>query len=119
MDTQNKNVIADLRPEEIVTYEETYTPEVAEGEEATTQTANYKFYKKYPVISGVLDKLSYGFTHAAAVWYNKLAGITVKDKLDEVSGQLNGLSFEIVTQTEYDAMDSHDANTIYYIREEA
>lgn len=38
----------------------------------------------HPIIGKVLDKWAFFRTHAAAVWYNKLAGRTVKDEIDEI-----------------------------------
>lgn len=36
----------------------------------------------------------------------------------EINAMLGGLSFVKCTQDEYDAMESHDANTVYFIVEE-
>ena len=72
----------DTRPENIDTYTET------NGD----QTATYKFFNAHPIISGILDKLAFFRTHAAAVYYNRLAGKTVKQKFDDVDaavGELN------------------------------
>ena len=74
--------IPDIRPEEIDTYEETNNEE----------SATYKLVDAHPILSHVLDKLAFFRTHAAAVWYNKLANKTVKDKLDEIDTSIGALS---------------------------
>lgn len=48
------------------------------------QTATYKIIDVYPIINGILDKLAFFRTHAAAVWYNKLAGRTVADEIEDL-----------------------------------
>ena len=74
--------IPDIRPEEIDTYQETNNEE----------SATYKIVNAHPILSHVLDKLAFFRTHAAAVWYNKLANKTVKDKLDEIDESISALS---------------------------
>ena len=74
--------LPDIRPEEIDTYQETNNEE----------TATYKLVDAHPILSRVLDKLAYFRTHAAAVWYNKLAGKSVKDKFDEVDASISSLN---------------------------
>ena len=72
----------DIRPSEIDTYTET------NGE----QTAEYKIINAHPIINGILNKLAFFRTHAAAVYYNRLANKTVKQKFDDVDaavGELN------------------------------
>lgn len=72
----------DIRPSEIDTYTET------NGE----QTAEYKIINAHPIIGGILNKLAFFRTHAAAVYYNRLANKTVKQKFDDVDaavGELN------------------------------
>ena len=61
------------------------------------QTATYKAVNVHPIISKVLDKLAFFRTHVSAVWYNKLANKTVKDKLDEIDTSISALSSKIVT----------------------
>ena len=63
----------DIRPSEIDTYTET------NGE----QTAEYKIINAHPIINGILNKLAFFRTHAAAVYYNRLANKTVKQKFDD------------------------------------
>lgn len=74
--------VPDIRSDEI----ETFT------EENAGTTATYKAINFPPIINKVLDKLAFYRTHAVAVWYNKLAGKTVKDKFDEVDTELTTLS---------------------------
>lgn len=72
-------LIPDIRPENIETISETCTPSGG-GE----QTASYKILNVHPIINGILDKLAFFRTHAAAVWYNKLAGRTVADEIKDL-----------------------------------
>lgn len=57
------------------------------------QTAAYKILNVHPIINGILDKLAFFRTHAAAVWFNKLAGVTVKDKIEEIENKFSPASF--------------------------
>lgn len=92
------NIVPDIRPDKIETYEESYTPPLAEGEtDPVTETATYKLVDMHPILSGILNKLAYFRTHAAATWYNKLAGKTVKDKFDEVDTALEELNSNLMT----------------------
>lgn len=77
--------IPDIRPEEIDTYQETNNEE----------SATYKIVNAHPILSHVLDKLAFFRTHAAAVWYNKLANKTVKDKLDEIDASIGSIDTNI------------------------
>jgi len=94
MNNENK-LVPDFRAETVETYTETYTPEGG-----TEQTATYKIGTAHPIISGILDKLAWVRTHVAAVWWNKLAGVTLKDKIDTMDESIaqlngkNGYSFE-------------------------
>ena len=72
-------MVPDIRPENIETITETYTPSGG-GE----QTATYKIINVHPILNGILDKLAFFRTHAAAVWYNKLAGRTVADEIKDL-----------------------------------
>ncbi|MCI8558788.1 MAG: hypothetical protein HFI19_13710 [Lachnospiraceae bacterium] len=72
-------LIPDIRPENIETISETCTPSGG-GE----QTASYKILNVHPIINGILDKLAFFRTHAAAVWYNKLAGRIVEDEIRDL-----------------------------------
>ena len=81
--------VPDIRPDEIGTFQEKY------GD----TTATYKAVNVHPIINRVLDKLAFFRTHAAAVWYNKLAGQTVADKFGEVDTALSALN----AKTEYSA----------------
>lgn len=73
-------LVPDIRPENIETITETYAPSGG-GE----QTATYKILNVHPIINGILDKLAFFRTHAAAVWYNKLAGRTVEDEIEDLN----------------------------------
>lgn len=77
----------DIRPENITDYEETYTTTNEAGEEQT-QTETYKFVKSPLIIDKILNKLSFIWTHAGCVWYNKLANRTVKDELDALNAKI-------------------------------
>ena len=72
----------DIRPSEIDTYTET------NGE----QTAEYKIINAHPIINGILNKLAFFRTHAAAVYYNRLANKTVKQKFDDVDAAVSELN---------------------------
>ena len=72
-------MVPDIRPENIETITESYTPSGG-GEQTTT----YKILNVHPIINGILDKLAFFRTHAAAVWYNKLAGRTVADEIEDL-----------------------------------
>ena len=74
--------VPDIREDEITEFQE------QNGEE----TATYKAVNVHPIISRVLDKLAFFRTHVSAVWYNKLANKTVKDKLDEIDTSINSLN---------------------------
>ena len=75
----------DIRPSEIDTYTET------NGE----QTAEYKIINAHPIINGILNKLAFFRTHAAAVYYNRLANKTVKQKFDDVDAAVGELNEKI------------------------
>lgn len=79
--TGGSRIVPDTRTGNITTYTETHTPEGG-----TQQSAEYKIVNAPSIINSALEKLSFLRTHVAAVWYNKLAGITLKQKLDEVDG---------------------------------
>lgn len=50
---------------------------------------------------------------------NDIATISANTyRKEEINAMLGGLSFTTCTQSEYDAMEAHDANTIYFIVEE-
>ena len=76
------SIAVDTSPENIGTYIETI------GD----QTVEYKMVDTHPIINGVLNKLAYFKTHASAVWYNKLAGITVLDKLNSLTSNIGNIS---------------------------
>ena len=76
----------DIRPSEIDTYTET------NGE----QTAEYKIINAHPIINGILNKLAFFRTHAAAVYYNRLANKTVKQKFDDVDAAVGELNEKLV-----------------------
>ena len=81
------NWTTDTRPENIHTYTET----------SGGQTATYKLVDTHPIIGGILDKLAFFRTHAAAVWYDKIAGKSVKDKFDEIEREINNVSGTVET----------------------
>lgn len=74
--------VPDIREDEITEFQE------QNGDE----TATYKAVNVHPIISRVLDKLAFFRTHVSAVWYNKLANKTVKDKLDEIDTSISSLN---------------------------
>ena len=81
-------MVPDIRPENIETITETYTSSGG-GE----QTATYKILNVHPIINGILDKLAFFRTHAAAVWYNKLAGRTVADEIEDLKAKMTPMPF--------------------------
>ena len=83
-------MVPDIRTENIETITESYTPSGG-GE----QTATYKIINVHPILNGILDKLAFFRTHAAAVWYNKLAGRTVADELKDLNAKMKTLQSEI------------------------
>lgn len=90
MEDKNR-LIPDIRPENIQTFTET---------SGGGQTATYKILEAHPILNGILDKLAFIRTHAAAVWYNKQDNETVNDKFDEVDEsitQLNGKNLFMTT----------------------
>lgn len=84
--TGSARLTPDTRPETIETYIET------NGD----QTATYKFFNAHPIISGILDKLAFFRTHAAAVYYNRLANKTVKQKFDDVDAAVGELNEKLI-----------------------
>lgn len=74
--------VPDIREDEITEFQE------QNGDE----TATYKAVNVHPIISRVLDKIAFFRTHVSAVWYNKLANKTVKDKLDEIDTSISSLN---------------------------
>ena len=74
--------VPDIREDEITEFQE------QNGDE----TATYKAVNVHPIISRILDKLAFFRTHVSAVWYNKLANKTVKDKLDEIDTSISSLN---------------------------
>lgn len=80
----------DVRPENIETFEETYTPEGGEQ-----QTITYKAVDNHPILNKVLDKFAFFKSHVSAIWYNKLANITLKQKLDEMDAGLEEVSAKL------------------------
>lgn len=88
--------VPDIREDEITEFQE------QNGDE----TATYKAVNVHPIISRVLDKLAFFRTHVSAVWYNKLANKTVKDKLDEIDTSISSLNSNI------DELDSGKAKYI-------
>lgn len=71
--------VPDIRPENIDTYTET------DGD----QSEEYKIVDAHPIIGGVLDKMAFFRTHAAAVWYDRLRRKTIKDKIDEIDKNIS------------------------------
>ena len=81
-------LVPDIRPENIETITETYTPSGG-GEQTTT----YKILNVHPILNGILDKLAFFRTHAAAVWYNLAERKTLLDKLDEMDAEIRRMNF--------------------------
>lgn len=79
-------LVPDIRPENIETITETYTPSGG-GEQTTT----YKILNVHPIINGVLDKLAFFRTHVGAVWYNLLERKTLLAKLNEMDKEIEQL----------------------------
>ena len=84
--------VPDIREDEITEFQE------QNGDE----TATYKAVNVHPIISRVLDKLAFFRTHVSAVWYNKLANKTVKDKLDEIDTSISSLNSNLESNVIYD-----------------
>lgn len=93
----------DIRPSEIDTYTET------NGE----QTAEYKIINAHPIIGGILNKLAFFRTHAAAVYYNRLANKTVKEKFDDVDAAVGELNEKIIP-LEFNVPEGSDIDTEKY-----
>lgn len=80
------------------------------------QSATYKILDVHPIIGKALDKRAFFRTHAAAVWYNKLAGRTAKDEIAELkqaSSQLNSKFEYRSLMNEITILDSSAASVIY------
>lgn len=71
--------ITDIRPKNISTFSDS-----VELENGETETVEYKSVEAHPILNKVLDELAFIRTHVGAIWYNKLGGKTLKDKLDEM-----------------------------------
>ena len=105
--------VPDIREDEITEFQE------QNGDE----TATYKAVNVHPIISRVLDKLAFFRTHVSAVWYNKLANKTVKDKLDEIDTSISSLNsrlkytqFEITSENESVAFTGFAENGCVMVR---
>lgn len=83
--------VPDIREDEITEFQE------QNGDE----TATYKAVNVHPIISRVLDKLAFFRTHVSAVWYNKLANKTVKDKLDEIDTSISSLNSNLDSRGQF------------------
>lgn len=90
--------VPDIREDEITKFQE------QNGDE----TATYKAVNVHPIISRVLDKLAFFRTHVSAVWYNKLANKTVKDKLDEIDTSISSLNSNSTQIFYYNANTDHN-----------
>lgn len=95
--------VPDIREDEITEFQE------QNGE----QTATYKAVNVHPIISKVLDKLAFFRTHVSAVWYNKLANKTVKDKLDEIDTSIGSLNSRIHTIYSSRTVDAENNQPLY------
>lgn len=93
--------VPDIREDEITEFQE------QNGDE----TATYKAVNVHPIISRVLDKLAFFRTHVSAVWYNKLANKTVKDKLDEIDTSISSLNSNIIQAEIFNETVTCEANT--------
>ena len=93
----------DIRPDKIETFEEIYTSEGGEQ-----QAITYKIVDNHPILNKVLDKFAFFKTHVSAIWYNKLANITLKQKLDEMDAGIQDVSVKI----ELSAYVKRDAPTL-------
>ena len=99
-------MVPDIRPENIETITESYTPSGG-GEQTTT----YKILNVHPIINGILDKLAFFRTHAAAVWYNKLAGRTVADEIGDLKAKTEKeviISSRFLTTKDYAVNDAFE-----------
>lgn len=83
----------DIRPENIETFTETYTPEGGEG-----QTVEYKRVADHPILNGIRDIKAFFTTHAGAVWYNLAERKTLLAKLNELDAELREVNAKIETE---------------------
>lgn len=98
----------DIRPDKIETFEEIYTSEGGEQ-----QAITYKIVDNHPILNKVLDKFAFFKTHVSAIWYNKLANITLKQKLDEMDAGIQDVSVKIPnTNVKYNTIFRADCNEI-------
>ena len=81
----------DIRPENIETFTETYTPEGGEA-----QTATYKAVDHHPFLQEILDKAAFFRTHVGAIWYNLAERKTLLAKLNEQDKAINALNAKIL-----------------------
>lgn len=68
--------------------------------------------KKLGAINGITDSLDLNDKKFAL---SSKAGKDLNDKLVTLSQKINNLSFTVLTQEEYDALPSKDAETLYFI----
>ena len=80
----------DIRPENIETFTEPYTPEGGEG-----QTVEYKRVADHPILNGIRDIKAFFTTHAGAVWYNLAERKTLLAKLNELDAELREVNAKI------------------------
>ena len=82
------------------------------------QTSSYKVLNTYPIIGGILDKLAFIRTHAAAVWYNKLAKRTVKDEIDDLKRKIDVMPFienlELKANVAHEITSDKKLNSVIY-----
>ena len=113
--TGSNRWVPDIRPDKVETATET-------NEE---QSEQYRIVDAHPILGGILDKLAYFRTHAGAVWYNKLAGITVLQKLDNLASNIGVLAQLATTDktslvaainalsSQVDSLNSHFGKFVY------
>lgn len=68
--------------------------------------------EKIGIINGITDSLDSNDERSAL---SAKAGKELNDKLNQVLSKLNGLSFTVLTQAQYDALPVKDAATLYFI----
>lgn len=79
---------------------------------------SFERYLKVPTEDGNKYQLISERTLAKDVIFDSDENKSLETKMQEVNHQLNGLTLYPCTEEEYEAMESHDANTLYIFIEQ-
>lgn len=79
---------------------------------------SFERYLKVPTEDGNKYQLISERTLAKDVIFDSDENKSLETKMQEVNHQLNGLTLYPCTEADYEAMESHDANTLYIFIEQ-